>query len=181
MGPDRSRLAGRPGRVPGHRRRVPGLGGVVHDGRQVGAVAVQQRGQHPLVQLDPAGRRQGICDGAADQLVPETHPGRRHCDQPVPLGRGQRRDAAPDQAVDQPPVQGGRHDGQLLQGVLGRRVDGPGAREHRVDDGRRRMHGVTGRDDLGDEERVAGGDRVHVAGVEAARGAQLADRISSSR
>ena len=53
-------------------------------------------------------------------------PCRRHRHQAVPLRRRQRRDTTRDEAVDQPSVQGGRYDGELLQCFLGGRIDGPG-------------------------------------------------------
>lgn len=155
MGPGRGRLAGRSGCVSGDRGRVTRLGGVVDDGRQIGPAALQQRDEHPLVQLDPAGRRQRVGDGAADQLVAEGDPVRSNRDESMPLGRGQRRNTARDNAIDQPSVQGGRYDGELFQCLLGGRIDGAGPGEDRVDDRRRGVRVVAGCDHLGDEERIA--------------------------
>jgi hypothetical protein len=84
-------------------------------------------------------------------------------DQPVPLRRDERRDAAGDQQVDQPSIQRGWYDGKLFQDVLSGRIDRPQPGEHGVHDGRWQIGGVAGRDELGDEERIPGRDRVQVA------------------
>jgi hypothetical protein len=57
VGTGADRLVGGLRREPGDRSRVPGLSRMVDDRRQVSAVPVEQRGEYPLVQLDPAGRR----------------------------------------------------------------------------------------------------------------------------
>jgi hypothetical protein len=118
------------GRVPGRRRPVPddrirvaSLGRVVQDAGQVSVLPPDQRVERPPVQRHPACHRHRVGDRPAGELVPERHRGRRHRQQAVLLGRGQGGQPARQERVDQPPLHRGRDHGQLLQRILGRRVE----------------------------------------------------------
>ena len=181
---DRLTVGASAGCVPGGRRPVAddgvgvaGLGGVVDDAGQVGIPAPDQRLQHPPVQLHPACHRQRVRHRPPGELVPERHRGRRHRQQAALLGRYQRGQPARHQRVDQPPLHHGRDHGQLLERILGGRVQAAHPGQHRVGDRGGDAVAVPAGEDLGDEERVAGGHGEHLVGVDLAGRAQPPDRV----
>ena len=93
------------------------------------------------------------------------------------LGRRQRGQPARHQRIDQPPLHHGRDHGELLQRILGGRVEAAHPGQHRIGDRGRDAVAVSCREDLGDEERVAGGHGEHLVGVDPAGRAQLSDRV----
>ena len=93
------------------------------------------------------------------------------------LGRRQRGQPARHQRVDQPPLHHGRNHGQLLQRILGGRVQATHPAQHRVDDRGRDAVALPGGEHLGDEKRIPGGQGEHSAGVDPAGRAQPPDRV----
>jgi len=117
---------------------VTGLRRVVNNLGHVGSVPVDQGGEHPLVQVNQPGRWHRAGDGAPGELVAERDPAGGHGEQAAPLGRLERRHPAQGairhELVDQPALQRGRDDGQLLEHVLYRRVQPPDPGQDGVDD-----------------------------------------------
>jgi hypothetical protein len=183
------RLPGGQRPVPDRRLHIAGEHGVVHDPGEISTVLLggglanrlppDQRSQDLPVHPDLAGYRQRIHDRPPDQLVLERHRRRRHYEQAAFLGGCEARQAAGYQRFDQPAFHYGRYDGELLQRVHGGRVQPSDPGEYGVDHGGRDgIGGGTGGtgEHFGDEERVAGRQRVHVTRVERRRRAQLAYR-----
>ena len=150
------------------------------DLRHVRAGPSRQRGQHALVQRDQPGRRHRARDRAPGQLVPERDPAARHRQQAPLLGEREDRGGVRGQALHerrgQPGLERGRHHRQLLQHVLGHRVQPPDAGQHGVRDGRR--HPLAGRRDqqFVHEERVPRRQLEELSRIQRAVPAELAHR-----
>jgi len=163
--------------MPHDRVAVAGLGGVVDDAGQVGVLPPDQGLQHPPVQLHPARHRQRVRHRPAGELVPERHRGRRHRQQAALLGRHQRGQPARHQHLDQPPLHRGRDHGQLLQRLLGGRVQAAHPGQHRIHDRGRDAVALPAGEHLDDEKRIARRHGEHLVGVDPAGRAQPPDRV----
>jgi hypothetical protein len=150
---------------------------VVDDARQVGIPPPNQGLQHPPVQRHPPRHRHRVRHRPPGQLVPERHRGRRHHQQAALLGRRQRGQPTRHQHLDQPPLHRGRDHGQLLQRILGGRVQATHPPEHRIHDRGRNTLALPGGQHLGDEKRVPRRHGEHVVGVDPAGRAQPPDRV----
>ncbi len=115
--------------VPDDGVLVTGKRGVVDDARYIRSVMFDQCGEDALIQSHEPRRRQSVGDGAPGELVPEGDPARRHRQQTALLGSRQRRHARRtgdgNERVNQPALNGGRHDSKLLEDVLNRSVQAP--------------------------------------------------------
>ena len=134
VGTGAGRVPGRCGPVADDGVGVAGLSRVVDDARQVGALAPDQRMENPPVQLHPSRHRQRVRHGPPGELVPERHRSRRDGEQAVLLGRRQRGESTRHQRVDQPPLDHGRNHSELLERILGGRVQVARPGPHRVGD-----------------------------------------------
>jgi hypothetical protein len=114
------------------------------------------------VQHHPAAGGQRVLDGTAGQLVAERHGLRAHLQHAAPLAVGEQREIA-QQRPRQRQLELRGNDGELLQRVPHRAVQPSDAGEHGVHDGRRNAVRRR-RQRLGDEERVAAGERVERGG-----------------
>jgi hypothetical protein len=142
---------------------------MMNDPGQVRAVAVHERGEHPLVQRHQPRGRHRADDRAAGQLVLERDPAGGHGEQAALLGFGQRRGRVRhdegDQRVDQPPLRRGRDHRQLFQHILGGRVEPAHPGQHRVGDRGRHLLALRRGEQFMHEEGIARGSCVKGAGT----------------
>ena len=112
--------------------------------------------------------------------MPEADPAGAGLDQPRLLGLGERLDRRAEQRLGELAGHRRRHDREPLQrlGALGAHL--AQAREHGVLDARGHRVGRRG-ERLGDEERIAGGERVDGAGVAPGAGRQRVDGLAGER
>jgi len=176
----------RPGRVAGGSRPVPGDGvlvtglrRVMDDPRHVGSVVLDQGGEDALVQRHEPRRWHRAGDGPPGQLVPEGDLLGGHGEQAAFLGGGQggHGGGTGDERADQPAFQSGRHDGQLVEHVLGRRVQPPDPGQHGIGDGGRHLLTLRRGQQLVHEERIPRGERVQVSRIDRAARAELAHGV----
>ncbi len=140
------------------------------DPRQIAPIIAGEHGQHPTIHFHPLHGGERVNDRSPDQLVPETHARGPHLEHAASLGGRDRRHAGRQQRLDERPVDGRRHDGQLLERRARVVIQATDPGQHGVDDRRRDAAGVAGGEHLDDKERIAGGHRVDLVRVEAAVG-----------
>ncbi len=147
--------------------------GVMEDRRAVGRIRVEEEVEHPLVVAQLGGHRQRRQDRLAGELVAEPDEAVDDREETALLGHGEDVGIV-QQGLHPLDVRPARDDRQQLDRGARRGRERLDACDDGIGDARR--HPVTGVDDLGHEEGVAGGDLQHLLGVQVRAGGQRRDR-----